>query len=258
MRQKRSLAQVFLNDRKYLNKIVEALAVEEKVVLEIGPGRGQVSAAIANRARRLYCVEIDRRFCLFLKDFFSGNPRVEIIQSDILKFPLSGLGQELVVFGNVPYQISTSLVKYLINQRSHIRGVFLTFQKEFAEKLLAKPASGQYGFISCYFQYYARAKKLFTIPRSAFAPEPKVDSTFLKIDFYHRLPIKANDADLLFKVIKRAFSTPRKKIINTLGLNRAKQKIVSSLKIDLNLRPRDLSLKDYVTITNKLYPQKAF
>lgn len=253
MNQKRSLAQVFLRDHRYISKILAYLEVQGQIILEIGPGKGSITEGLAKKAKLLYCVEIDKRLCHFLEEKFLNNSKVKIIHSNILEFPFSRIKKRLTVFSNAPYQISTPLIKYLVNQREYVKAAYLTFQKEFAEKLLAKPSTAQYGALSCYLQYYARIEKLLKIPRGAFNPVPKVDSVFLKVDFYDRLPIRACDEDFLFKIIEKAFSAPRKKIINSLGLNRSEQKIIASLMINRDLRPQDLSLNDYITIANKLY-----
>ena len=251
MRQKRSLSQVFLNDEKYIEKIVSSLDIAGETVLEIGPGAGAVSEYLVHRAKGFICVEIDSRFCKVLKEKFSQNSNVEVIRADILKFPLSKIGGKIVVFGNVPYQISSDIIEYLISHRSQIKRAYLTFQKEFTEKLLAKPSSTYYGIISCRIQYYARIKKIFDIPAASFYPKPKIDSTFVELEFYKKLPFRAKDEKLLFEVITKAFSQRRKKIINSLTIAEPKE-VLSSLKINPSLRAEDLSLEEYVAIANKL------
>jgi 16S rRNA (adenine1518-N6/adenine1519-N6)-dimethyltransferase len=251
MKPKRFLSQNFLTDERYIQKILEHLDISGKNVLEVGAGKGQISIYLTREAKRLYCVEIDERFCNYLKDKFSKNSNVEIIHGDILNFPFSRLRKKAVVFGNIPYRISSLLVEYLIRHRAYILGAYLTFQKEFVQKIMAHHSSGQYGFISCYVQYYAKIDRLFDIPSGAFWPTPKVDSSFIKMEFYRVQPYVAIDENFLFRIIRKAFSCRRKKIINSLSL--AKD-IFRSVKINPDLRPENLSLKDYVAIANKIYP----
>lgn len=253
MRQRRLFGQVFLNDKRYIQKILDKLDVEGEVVLEIGPGKGAITNYLSGRAKHLYCVEIDKQFCNFLQAEFCEKKNVEIIHADILKFPLSKLGKNVIVFGNVPYQISSELIKYLIDYRKYIKRAYLTFQKEFVQKLTAKPSSGDYNFLSCYVQYYAEIERLFDIKASAFEPVPKVDSTFSKFNFYRKFPLVAENEDFLFKVIGKAFSSRRKKIINALSLSKSNQSFFESAGLNLNLRPENLSLKDYVAIASQLY-----
>jgi 16S rRNA (adenine1518-N6/adenine1519-N6)-dimethyltransferase len=253
IRKKRSLGQVFLKDKKYIEKILNCLEVEGKTVLEIGPGNGTISSLLGKKAKKLYCVEIDSRFYNFLKEKFSQSPNIEIIHTDIFKFDLAKLGKRLVIFGNAPYYISSQLIEYFVSYRNYIDQAYLTFQKEFVQKLLAKKSNGQYTFLSCYIQYYARVKKLFDIGAGAFDPHPKVDSTFICLDFYKRPPHMAKSEEVLFKTIRSAFSSRRKKIINSLPIPSDKVDFLSKIKIDPNLRAQDLSLKDYILIANSLY-----
>lgn len=255
MRQKRSLGQVFLKDKKYIAKILDSLDISGKNVLEIGPGQGEISAAISERAKFLWCVEIDCRFYNYLENKFRQKSNVKIINNDILKFPFSQIAKKTVIFGNVPYHISSRLIKYLIENRKFIDKVYLTFQKEFAQKLLAQPSSKQYNFISCYTQYYVKIKKLFDIPAVSFQPVPKIDSSFIRIDFYRNGPHKAKNEEFLFKIIHKAFSNRRKKIINSLSVP---VDILSKFKINRDLRAQDLSLEQYILLANGLYPAYSF
>jgi len=258
MKQLHSFGQVFLTDVKYIQKIFNSLDVEGGQVLEIGPGKGVMSELLADLAKNLYCVEVDQRFCKFLRNKFSKKNNVEIINQDILKFQLSKLGRKIIVFGNVPYHISSELIKHLINCRKHIEVAYFTLQKEFVEKMVAKPSSDNYNFFSCYIQYYAKVEKLFEIKASAFDPVPKVDSAFSKITFYSDSPYKAKNEDFLFKVIRKAFSSSRKKMANALNLSKENQNFFKSVGLDLSLRPENFSLEDYVVIANQLYQSSSF
>lgn len=258
MRQKREFGQVFLKSQKYIQAILEYLDIEKKEVVEIGSGQGQISELIAHKAKRLYCIEVDKRFFSFLTEKFAAKPQVKVINSDILKFPLSNLGKKVIVFGNLPYHISSSLVKYFVDQRKYIVKAYLTFQKEFTAKLLANAADNQYCFLSCYIQYYAKVKKVFDIPATSFYPQPKVNSTFIELTFYSRPPFRVKSEEFLFKVIRKAFSGRRKKIGNSLALGDKGKIILDALKLDPESRAEDLSLEKYVLLTNYLYQHRFF
>jgi 16S rRNA (adenine1518-N6/adenine1519-N6)-dimethyltransferase len=161
-----------------------------------------------------------------------------------------------VVFSNAPYQISNPLILYLVKNRAYIKKAYLTFQKEFVNKLIAGPSNSAYGFLSCYLQYYAKVNKIFDIPAKAFSPVPKVDSSFISIDFYKELPQTAKDEDFLFKLIRKAFSQRRKKISNSLSQFTSSQHFFSSLKISPDVRAENISLKQYVAIANRIYCEK--
>ncbi|MBU1112397.1 MAG: ribosomal RNA small subunit methyltransferase A [Candidatus Omnitrophica bacterium] len=251
MKQKRSLAQVFLKDQKYIERILASLDVDNEVVLEIGSGPGDISEAIARRAKSFFCLEIDPRFCEHLRKRLERYSNTQVIEIDALRFDFSRLSEKAVVFGNIPYQVSSKLIDRLVQYRKLVKRVYLTVQKEFAEKLLAGESLPQYGTISCLVQYYAKVKKIFDIPAGSFKPQPKVNSTFIKLEFYHNLPQPARDEKLLFRLIDRAFSQRRKKIINSLP--QEARAAFSSLGIRPDLRAENLSLKEYIAIADKVY-----
>jgi len=257
MKLSHSLGQVFLTDKNYIHKIINSLAIKDEIVLEIGSGSGEISAQIAARCKFLYCVEFDPRFVGLLEERFNGQSNIKVIHSDILKFSISGLNDRIIVFGNVPYQISNSLIGYLIENRNSIKKAYLTFQKEFVGKLIAKPENKNYGFLSCHAQYYAEIRKIFDIPKGAFTPAPKIDSSFITLEFHSKPLDKAENENLLFKIIREGFGQRRKKIANSLSRFIAAQDLFSSLNIDSNARPENISLKQYVNIANEISKRKT-
>lgn len=252
MKQSKSLGQVFLKDQNYIRRILEALNIAGETVLEIGPGSGEISGQVANKCKFLYCVEFDPRFVANLEEKFSNKENIKIIHSDILKFSLSDLKEKPVIFGNVPYQISNSIINYLIENRAFIKNAYLTFQKEFVDKLIAKVSTKDYSFLSCYVQYYSKVSKLFDIPKGAFAPIPKVDSSFIEVNFNNLSLPRAKDEELLFKVIRHAFNQRRKKILNSLSSFCPGSDFFGSLKIDWGLRAENISLEQYILIADRL------
>jgi 16S rRNA (adenine1518-N6/adenine1519-N6)-dimethyltransferase len=252
MKFSRSLGQVFIKDKRYIKKILSFLEEDENF-LEIGAGGGEITQHLLSKARFLYCVEVDGRLCSILKNKFSHLSYVKIIHCDILKFPLSKLKKRMVVFGNVPYQISSRLLKYLIDNRAYIKKVYLTLQKEFVDKLIAKAGSKDFGFLSCFIQYYAKVEKLFDIPSEAFCPSPKVDSSFVKLEFYLPSVYEVKNEKFLFKIIRRAFQQRRKKIVNAISLPKYyRESVFTAAGIKPDLRAENLSLKDYVQLANEL------
>jgi len=248
-----ALSQVFLKNPYYLEKITNSLEIDKKTVLEIGPGEGQLTQYLIKEAKFLYCVELDKRFYLFLTNRFSSKKNIKIIQADILKFPISTFRKKLSIVGNIPYGISKKIVIFLIKNRKLIVDAYLTVQKEFADKLAAKVATKKYGFLSCQLQYYADVKKMFDIPADSFWPQPKVDSSFMKLTFLSspRYPVK--DETSLFKLIAKVFSQRRKKVLTILKSEYQKDElcdIFSKLSIKLSSRPSDISLEKFCKLVD--------
>lgn len=184
--------------------------------------------------------------------------RLKLIPKDILTLNGSDLAGITKVVGNIPYNISTPIVEWLIANRGSLPEVFLMTQLEFGERLIAKPFTKDYGALSCLAQYYADLKILFRIPNTAFFPVPKVTSCFLKITF--RTPkLQAVDEKLLFKVTQMAFSNRRKKIANALATffdHEALLKALVDCRLDPQLRPDQVTVDGYVQLINRLVLNK--
>jgi 16S rRNA (adenine1518-N6/adenine1519-N6)-dimethyltransferase len=253
MRLSRSLGQIFLRDRRYIGKIIRILDINGEDVVEIGPGKGCITVHLAEKANKLVCVELDIRFCSYLEKRFVDNPCVEVVNCDILKFPLAKISEKVVVVGNVPYQISERLVKYLVENRNCIKKAYLMLQKEFVNKLLSKEGTKSYTPLSCYVNYYAKVRKYFDVPARAFSPLPKVNSCFISLEFYPLPPYKVCDTDYLFEIIDSAFCHRRKKIINSFPCLRENPGILLKGGISPEARAEDISLSQYVYMANKLY-----
>tara|TARA_B100000315_G_scaffold237563_1_gene254462 strand:- start:2636 stop:3412 length:777 start_codon:yes stop_codon:yes gene_type:complete len=255
MRQKRVLSQIFLRDESIVGKIIDSLDIDNKTVVEIGPGDGALTCQIARRAKELYCIEIDKQLSQKLEVKFLSNPNVSIITADILSLSLERFSENFILVGNLPYHISKDFIHYIVQNRKIINEGYFTFQKEFVEKLIAKPSTPYYCPLSCLIQYYAKVRKIFDIPATSFSPVPKVDSAFINISFYESPPDKALNEKLLFEIIEKAFFQKRKKINNSLRIFIDDLNFFSSLGINPNLRPQDLSIKEYILLSNRLHSQ---
>ena len=253
MKQRKSHGQVFLNDKTLLERIAAIVLSESLDVLEIGSGDGRLSVYLTQSGKKLYCLEVDRRFFSMLKKIFSACNNVEIIHEDILKFSLEKLGKKIVVCGNIPYHISKQLVVYLTGQRDFISKAFLTVQKEFAQKVYAAAGSPQYCYLSCYLQYYAAVSLNFEIPAAAFIPAPKVDSSFIAIDYSKPFALRANNEEKLWSIIRAAFTQRRKKIVNSLKPIGVDKDFLHKSLISESARAQDISLAQYVNLANLSY-----
>ena len=247
MRLKKSLSQVFLTNRSYLEKIFRVINVEDEIVVEGGPGSGRMTEYLLN-ARKLYCVELDGRMCILLKEKFNNKPNVTVIQKDILDFNISTLGENVVFYSNIPYSISKKIVERLIGQRRNISRAYILCQKEFAEKLTAKPKDDVYGFLSCSLQYYADVRKILDVPRVVFSPPPNVDSTLVELAFKTDRSLSIEDEARLMQLLARAFTHQRKQI-GTIFPHEAASGAFVAAGIDHKTRPGEISLIQYMALS---------
>ncbi len=248
------LSQNFLINQRVIERIIEVCDLKkDDVVLEIGPGRGALTRDIAKRVQELIVIERDERLVQELEK--REEAHLKVIHADVLRYPLENLPQHLKVIGNLPYHIATPIVERLIGLRHHLRDVYIMLQWEHGQRLIAKPHTKDYGSLSCFVQYYTIPKILFKISSAAFSPRPKVDSCFLHLKLLEKPFQKAKDEDLLFKIIRQAFSQRRKMIQNSLSPLIPKERLLPLLK-ELNVEPEkraeNLRLEDYVRIGNAL------
>jgi 16S rRNA (adenine1518-N6/adenine1519-N6)-dimethyltransferase len=253
---KKSLGQNFLFDKNIQRKIISALDLKPSdIILEIGAGRGELAALIAKEAAKVYALELDSSLCTILKENLKLHSNAEIINKDILKINLgryfSHLKKKIKVFGNIPYYISSPIIECLLKARRKIEVIFLTVQKEFAQRAVAQPGSGDLGAFSCFVQYYADPKILFMIKKNSFYPAPKVDSCFLRISPKRKLLLKKEEEGVFFKVIRAAFNKRRKTLRNSLEGVVSPQKLTAFFNkhnIDPDIRPQDLALQDFINL----------
>ena len=252
---KAPLGQNFLNDRRVLNRIIEACAFTSRdTVVEIGPGKGSLTRLLASRLKTLYAIEYDRSLLAALHAEFDGSP-VRIIHADFLKWDFDDVPRPVKVTGNIPYYISTPIIERLLEHRAHITEAFLTVQKEFGERLAAKPGGKDYGSLSCFVQYYADVKVLFKIKNTCFTPPPKVDSCFVRLAFHPKPAYHPKDEQKMFAVIRTAFTQRRKTIVNALSPLADKGRlsaVLLRLGLSSQARPETLSLQDYAAIADAL------
>ena len=248
IRAKKSLGQNFLVDTNILEKIVNCADIENKTIMEVGPGTGNLTAFILKKKPKgLFVIEKDNVLVEGLKHKF--NKRLNIINEDILNINENHLFKDKVtVFGNLPYNISTEiLTKWIINLKDGFwfECLVLMFQKEVAERIIAKCNTSNYGRLSIICNWKLNIKKICDIKPEAFSPKPKIDSSLLifypKINF-----IKINDPNNLEKITRIFFNQRRKMLKKPFNqLFNGNKEVLNKLKIDLNLRPQNISLEKY-------------
>ncbi len=255
MRLKKSLSQVFLTNRAYLEKIAHAIDVDGATVVEIGPGSGRATGYLLQKAKKVYAVDADERMCELLRVKFS-DPRLETVHADILSFTLPGVGEKLVVYGNIPYSLSKKIVEYLITNRAVLKRAYILCQKEFAAKLTAKAGSEAYGFLSCYAQYYARVKKVLDVPRAVFSPPPKVDSVLVELDFSGALVLTLQEEGRLMELLRLAFGSSRKQIGATLRALQVTPEMLAACGIVGQQRPAEVTLAQYLDLARSYFKSR--
>ena len=246
---KKSLGQNFLIDKNILEKIINITKIENKIVLEIGPGTGNLTSYILKKnPKKFFVIEKDEELVTNLKNKFDN--KLIIINDDILKIDETNLFKDkITVFGNLPYNISTEiLTKWIINLNDNnfwFESLVLMFQKEVAERIIAKFNTSNYGRLSIVSNWKLNIKKICDIKPQAFSPKPKVDSSLLF--FYPKKNfIRLTDPNNLEKVTRVFFNQRRKMLKKPYNqLFNGNQKILNKLKIDLKLRPQNLNLDTY-------------
>ena len=252
---KKSLGQNFLIDENIIKKIVNICLIEDKNVLEIGPGTGNLTKEILNKKpKNFFVVEKDNELSKFLNENF--KKKITVINEDILKIDEKNLIKEkLVVFGNLPYNISTEILcKWIINLEEDyfwFENLVLMFQKEVADRIIAKFNTSNYGRLSIISNWKLNIKKICDISSNSFSPRPKIDSTLLHFtpkENFFKISKPKN-----LETITRIFFNHRRKMIKKPFNQIFKDNgdIVNKLNINLNLRPQNLDLITYYKLTKE-------
>jgi 16S rRNA (adenine1518-N6/adenine1519-N6)-dimethyltransferase len=255
---KKGLGQNFLVDKNVQNKIIKACAFSpQDVVLEVGAGTGEFTRLIAEEAAFVCALEIDDALCEDLRKNLKKYKNVSVICQDFLKFDFNAYflrhPGKIKVFGNIPYYITSPIIERIFESKNKIDTVFLTVQKEFAQRILARAGTKKYGSFTCFIEYFAEPKKFFYIKKNSFYPAPKVDSCFLQLSIRENPPVLLKDEKLFFKIIRAAFNQRRKTLKNSLKEVIPRKNIEDFLKmrgLDQNIRPENLSLEDFAFLVN--------
>lgn len=253
----RRLGQHLLQDPAVADRIVRSAELRpQDVVLEIGPGTGVLTERLVPRAGKVVAVEVDPEYCAALREKFRNPDVLEIVQKDILKFDLSGMGRRFKVVSNLPYSISVPVFLKLLREVDRIDTMVLMFQKEVADRLTAEPGNKTVGSLTHAARYYFHLKPLFQVPKTAFKPVPQVGSSVLRITPWEKRPIEVEDEEFLFRVIRAGFSHRRKTLLNNLTYffsNRTGiEKILGEESLDLKIRAEQLRLTDFARISEKI------
>ena len=253
-RARKRFGQNFLQDENVLQELVAAINPQpDDLLVEIGPGKGALTFPLLEKLKQLVVIELDRDLIAALKNH---SERLQIINIDALRFDFSTLAKgphTLRVTGNLPYNISTPLIFHCLEQAEYIRDMHFLLQKEVVDRLSATPGSKVYGRLSVMAQYYCSVEKLFEVGREAFKPAPKVTSAFVRIIPYDQLPYPADDLRRFNQLVQQAFSQRRKTLRRSLN-SLCDSATFEAAGIDSGLRPEQLSVADFVKLSNSNSP----
>ena len=255
---RKSLGQNFIKDRRVIDRIVESAELSaDDCVLEIGPGMGALTPALAEKAGRVIAVEKDERVIAPLLKLLEPYPNTEVVRADCLKLDFRDFysGKKLKAVSNLPYSISTPVLIKLLGDRDIFSSLVLMLQLEVGQRITASPGSRQYGSLSVLVQTYMDVKILFRVPPSAFWPKPKVDSVVLKFVPLPRPRVPLSDERIHERVLRAAFSSRRKMLGNSLRSllpKEAAESVLAACGIDRSRRAETLSIEEYGLLANEV------
>ncbi|MCQ2550964.1 MAG: 16S rRNA (adenine(1518)-N(6)/adenine(1519)-N(6))-dimethyltransferase RsmA [Clostridia bacterium] len=258
----KSLGQNFLTDGNVIEEIVEASgATKDDLVIEIGPGMGVLTHLAAERAGHVVAIEIDQSLIPILEENLKDLDNVTIINEDVLKLDINEIidrydCKSVKIIGNLPYYITTPIIMKLLEENVKADSITIMLQKEVAERINAEPGTKAYGAISVAVKYYATVDYIIDVPKEVFIPQPKVDSSVIRLNILQDRSVKVNNEDLYFKVVKAGFGMRRKTLSNSLTLlGIDKSQINDALEkagINPTRRAETLSLEEFAKLTEVL------
>lgn len=262
----KKFGQNFLIDTNVLDRIVTAAGVtKEDCVLEIGPGIGTMTQYLAEAARRVVAVEIDKALIPILEESLSAYDNVTIINGDILKVDINRIVQEynggnpIKVVANLPYYITTPIIMGLFEQHVPLDSITIMVQKEVAERMQVGPGTKDYGALSLAVQYYAKPEIVANVPPNCFIPRPNVGSAVIRLTRYEEPPVQVEDEAKMFALIRASFNQRRKTLVNGLGnaagLSLDKQHVAEVLEqmgLPATVRGEALTLGQFAQLSNRL------
>jgi 16S rRNA (adenine1518-N6/adenine1519-N6)-dimethyltransferase len=259
--------QNFLTDQRIVYRIIEALEpTTEETILEIGPGRGALTAPLLDQVGSLVAIEFDRNLIPLLTEKFGSKKNFKLVQSDALVTDICDVIRPATntrIVANLPYNVATAILQKLIEQRSCLSEMVLMLQKEVVDRITAPPGSADRGYLSVFVQAYCETEKLFDVAPSSFRPAPKIWSSVVKLRLRPPLAVHVKDEGLLWRVVSAGFAQRRKTILNNLrNASPPLAEIVNShggasiilcqAEVDLQRRAETLTLEEWSGIVRAL------
>ena len=262
LRPSKGLGQNFLIDPAALDKIVAAAGLTpDDAVLEVGAGLGTLTRRLAQEAGRVVAVELDQRLIPVLESVLAGLDNVTLVQGDILALdpaalfqpPISNLQYKVVA--NLPYYITSAVLRHLLEAALKPQRMVLTVQREVAERIVAKP--GQMSLLAVSVQFYGQPRLLFRLKPGSFYPSPEVESAVMRVDLHPTPPVPVEETAAFFRVVRAGFAQRRKQLRNTLaaGLRQPPEEVADRLRevgVDPRQRAEALSLEEWGRVARAL------
>ena len=262
----KKFGQNFLIDTHVLERIIEESKItKEDCVLEIGPGIGTMTQYLAENAKEVIAVEIDKALIPILEDTLKDYDNVTIINDDILKVDINQIvkeknkGESIKVVANLPYYITTPIIMGLFESHVPLKSITIMVQKEVADRMQVGPGTKDYGALSLAVQYYAKPEIVANVPPNCFMPRPNVGSAVIRLTRYEKPPVDVNNEKYMFSLIRASFNQRRKTLVNGLlnagNLNVTKEEITGALEqmsLSLTIRGEALTLDQFAKLSNIL------
>lgn len=262
----KKFGQNFLIDTHVLEKIITAAGItKEDCVLEIGPGIGTMTQFLAEHARQVIAVEIDKNLIPILEETLEEYTNVTVINEDILKVDIKSLteqyngGHPIKVVANLPYYITTPIIMGLFESSVPIDNITVMVQKEVADRMQEGPGSKDYGALSLAVQYYARPEIVANVPPNCFIPRPGVGSAVIRLTRHREMPVRVKNPELMFKIIRASFNQRRKTLQNGLGnspeLPYSKEQVAAAIEkmgLPQSIRGEALTLSQFAELSDIL------
>lgn len=262
----KKFGQNFLIDTHVLDKIIRAAEItKDDYVLEIGPGIGTMTQYLANAARKVTAVEIDKSLMPILADTLQEYDNVSVINEDVLKVDIAKLAQEenggrpIKVVANLPYYITTPIIMGLFESHVPVKSITVMVQKEVADRMQVGPGTKDYGALSLAVQYYAKPEIVANVPPNCFIPRPNVGSAVIRLDRYTNPPVEVGNEKHMFSLIRASFNQRRKTLVNGLsnapGLCVSKEAVKEALAqmgLSETIRGEALTLEQFARLSDIL------
>lgn len=260
----KKFGQNFLIDPHVLDKIISAAEItKEDCVLEIGPGIGTMTQYLAENAREVIAVEIDKNLIPILEDTLSSYNNVTVINEDILKVDIAKIveeknnGKPIKVVANLPYYITTPIIMGLFESHVPLKSITIMVQKEVADRMKVGPGTKDYGALSLAVQYYAKPELVANVPPNCFIPRPNVGSAVIRLTRYEEPPVQVVSEKRMFAIIRASFNQRRKTLVNGLvnGGIAKKEEVTEALEkmgLSPSVRGEALSLEEFAKLSNIL------
>lgn len=251
-RARKRFGQHFLRDPGIIEEIVTAIyAAPDETLVEIGPGQGAITTPLLRSGAELHAIELDRDLASGLVSRYADAQNFRLHSTDALRFDFAGLGDDLRIIGNLPYNISTPLIFHLLDSLPVIRDMHFMLQKEVVDRMAAEPGSKRYGRLTIMLGCYCSVEPLFDVPPDAFAPPPKVWSAVVRITPRRPSTFDINDADLLSQLVAQGFSQRRKTLRNALR-DLASEADLAAAAIDPGARAETVGIAEWVDLSNHM------